>query len=110
MAYFEGTRQQIDDSKTPTAAVSVLIKSIILRLDEALGDESAEHLVRTLRDKLEAEKDGLITAISSKTDGARGPDAADSSEAAPNEQDPLRRTKADANGAGKGEKAPKRKK
>lgn len=106
MAYFEGTRQHIDDAKTPTAAVSVLIKSLILRLGESLAGEDTENQVRVLRDKLEQEKDGLIASIAKATGDDRGPDAPDSSDTNPAEDDPLREDQP----AAKGEQVGKRNK
>lgn len=90
MSYFDGTRSQISDAKNPEAAVSVLIKSILLRMDEALSGEGTEHNLRVLRDKLEAEKDGLVQAIAAKTGQSRGPNDPDDSEVNPQERDPLK--------------------
>lgn len=91
MAYFEGARSQISDAKNPQTAISVLIKSILLRMDEALSGENTEHQLRVLRDKLEAEKDGLVSAIAAKTGEARGPNDPDDAEENPQEFDPLKR-------------------
>lgn len=80
MSIFESIRTQIDDAKNPEAAVTMLIKGIILKLGEALQGQDTEHQVRVLRDHLEEDKEGLVRTVISKTGEDRGPDAPDDSQ------------------------------
>ena len=86
----EQVRQAVDSLDTIEKGVDVLLRSIRVRLTDALESGNTDAMIRSLRDELEIKHNELVSAVVNHTGEDRGANGKDDAEVPLPGVDPLR--------------------